>query len=136
AEREAAAQRLARPVVREIVQALLAHVPVPRAATSDLGRRLAGARFASLDDALDAFRTMGLGELRLVAQSGARFEFAGRDLIESRAVQAQPTCHLSLSFLEGALSSLHGRAALGSEMRCQSMRHGECRFIVMLKDGK
>lgn len=133
AEEALDAQRLARPLVRRIIQTLLQHVSVPRQATADLGRRLASAEFRDVNEALRAYRAMGLGSLRLERSDDRRYEFTGDDLIERANGSSQPTCHLSLSYLEGAVSATHQQPTLGTELLCQSQGHPQCRFVVAVK---
>lgn len=133
AEAEAQAQLVARPLVREMITTLLRHVAVPQEATRDVGRRLAAAGFSSTEDAMRAFRAMGLGSVALVKSGETLVEFEGHDLIEHRAGSSQPTCYLSLAFLEGALASVLKKPVRGTETRCQSLGHGSCRFVLKPK---
>lgn len=133
AEAELRLQTLARPLVRDIMLTLLRHVPVPQEAAADVGRRLSVTRFETVGAAVAAFRTMGLGDLRLVRQDAGRIEFEGHDLLEHRSGVTQPTCYLSLGFLEGALTGVMGAQVRGMETRCCSLGHETCRFVLMLR---
>lgn len=96
----------------------------------DIGRNLAArAGLVSLDEHLDAFASMGLGELRLASVEKERYTFVGRDLLEVAPRATKATCLLPLGFLEGTVAAMHG-AALGTETRCRSMGHPECVFVV------
>jgi PAS domain S-box-containing protein len=133
AEEEARSQLVSRTLVRLLLRDVAeASTNVTR--TRELGKRLVtraneeGPR--ELGAYLDAFRTLGGGDVRLVEQAGARYTFTGADLLEVVAESAQPTCHLALGYLEGVVGAATGRPALGAEVACRSQGHAACRFVV------
>lgn len=97
----------------------------------EIGRSMAGeAEHAELEAHLQDFSAMGLGELMLVKQDGARYEFHGFGLLEMTPGSASPTCHIPLGYLERALQQVTRRPTLGSEIACQSRGDAQCRFVV------
>lgn len=134
AEEALRAQSVTRPLVRRIILNLVGNFNASRQAITQMGRSLAReVEGGSPDDFTAAFRTMGLGNLRFDKRESAGFRFEGDDLLERRSASGQPTCHLALGFLEGAVGKLHAGDALGSEVRCQSQGHERCVFVVMPK---
>ncbi|HEX2021443.1 MAG TPA: V4R domain-containing protein, partial [Candidatus Thermoplasmatota archaeon] len=131
AEEAMRAQSLARPLVRRIVEGLTGRSHVMRTEIVETGRAMA-AEIPRTDAAgyAQAFRTMGLGSLHVERIDGKAYTFAGDDLLERREKSTQPTCALTLGFLEGAVARLHESAALGTELRCQSQGHPRCVFVV------
>lgn len=130
------AQTLTRPLVRRIVQNLVKPGNLSNVHTTEAGRSLA--REVQAHDAegyAQAFRTMGLGDLRFGGEDRQTFTFQGDDLLERRKGATQPTCQLALGFAEGAVASLHG-GALGAEVRCQSQGHDACVFVVKARPPK
>lgn len=124
-------QTMTRPFVRRLVLNLVGGLNIPRETIASVGRSLA--RELALGDMQEyaaAFRATGLGDLHFERQEGERFFFVADDLLEKRVGASQPTCHLALGFLEGAVGSAHEGAALGTELRCQSKGHAQCVFVV------
>jgi hypothetical protein len=99
----------------------------------ELGRGLAGEHEIESDPQrhVEAFCSMGFGNLRLTTAGATRFEFVATDLLDHHASAVIPTCHLTLGYLEGVVARATNRNALGTEMRCQSLGHDECKFVVM-----
>lgn len=128
-------------VTRSLVRAMLQDIGraghLPAQLMRDLGRRLAnGVKGARMEDWLAAFASMGLGRLEIVAEDGARFTLRGLDLLEYAPGAREPSCHLPLGFLEGAYFALTGKEGLGAELKCQSLGHAECLFIVAARPGR
>jgi predicted hydrocarbon binding protein len=99
-----------------------------------IGRELASeSAGATIEESLDAFRGMGVGEVRLTHSEGNAYTFAGSELLEMQPGRGQSTCYLTLSFLEGAVSKHHKSSALGTEIRCQSRGQDECVFVVVAR---
>lgn len=125
-------QTLTRPIVRRIVLDLVGRVGATPRAIAEVGRSLAqevqGA--STPEEFAQAFRTMGLGDLKFEKHEGGTYTFHADDLLERRKRSAQPTCHLALGFVEGVVGALHARSALGSEIRCQSQGHPRCVFVA------
>jgi PAS domain S-box-containing protein len=122
-------QTVARPMVRAMLANLVSEGDGPR--LRDMGRGFA--RRANCPDLavfLRTFRDLGLGELRVVREEPSAWRFEGVDLLEARPGSRQPTCQLPLGYLEGAISALAGAEALGAEVRCQSLGHARCEFVV------
>gem|GEM_PF-3356322 len=131
AEKAMRAQTLARPLVVRIMGALLERVATPGPVVAQIGRDLAREiRLTTPEEYAEAFTSLGLGRLALESISGSTYSFTGDDLLGRVARSSQPTCHLALGFLEGAVAIMHGRPALGAEVRCQSQGHEHCRFVV------
>jgi PAS domain S-box-containing protein len=132
-ERALRTQTVTRALARRLLHDLLGRARVPDGVVRDFGRSLALEVDAAKTPGAfaETYEDMGFGLLRLHSHEGVRFEFRGADPLERQAEAIAPTCHLTLGFLEGAVAAMTGRRALGSEMRCQSMGHGECHFIVM-----
>lgn len=126
------AHALSRPIVMGIVRELLGQGYVPARGLTLLGRHLAGELpRRTIEEYAEALGTVGLGSLALRRVEGANYVFEGSDLIERAPSRAsQPTCHLTLGFLEGAVEAIEAAPALGTEMRCQSLGHDACVFIV------
>jgi hypothetical protein len=96
----------------------------------ELGRTIGSqARPDELADYLDAFSHLGIGTLRFHALESDRYAFSGDSLRGSERANAA-SCALALGFLEGAVSSVSGHAALGAEMRCRSRGDACCEFTV------
>ena len=131
----AAASEKADAVTKDAVRALLRSLrgPGPENASRmrETGRAMARrANCPGTTVYLELFAKMGLGDLKLDDETPARLVFSGRDLLERVAQSRHPTCDLPLGFLEGAVAALTGRAALGAEVRCQSMGAPRCVFVV------
>ena len=128
-------QMMTRALARRLLTEVIRRAHVPDAIVRQLGRGLASERVGerSATAFVEAFQAMGFGTLRADPVQGARYEFAAADLIERRGEATLPTCHLTLGYLEGVVTALTGRPALGNEMRCQSMGHEECRFTVRVQ---
>lgn len=133
AERALRSSSVTKSLARRMLHDLIGRARIPTGTVRDFGRSLSeGSADGKGPEALiEAFQEMGFGSLRLVSHAGARFEFAGMDLLERRAGSNLPTCVLTLGYLEGAVAAITGKRALGNEMSCQSMGHDECRFILM-----
>lgn len=124
-------QTLTRPFVRRLVLSLVGGLNIPRETVASVGRSLA--RELALGDMQEfaaAFRATGLGNLTFDRAEGNKYFFTADDLLEKRVGASQPTCHLALGFLEGAVGAIHEGAALGTELRCQSKGHAQCVFVV------
>lgn len=128
-------QTLTRALVRKMLRDLSHQARLDDSVMRSLGRHLAqGVRGTTLAEYTQAFATMGLGSLSFLARENGRFVFEGDDLLERGHLTAQPTCHLALGFLEGAVGAIAGAPALGAELRCQSQGHKTCQLVV--KDPK
>ncbi|HEX2021421.1 MAG TPA: V4R domain-containing protein [Candidatus Thermoplasmatota archaeon] len=131
AEEAARRQTLTRPFVRRIVLEIVGSAGATRHSIAEVGRRLsAEVRGRDVAEYAAAFREMGLGDLRIQKVEGDSYTFTADDLLERRAKSSQPTCHLALGYMEGAVASLHARGSLGTEVRCQSQGHERCTFVV------
>lgn len=131
-ESEAAlrSQTLTRPFVRRLVLSIASRMNAPRTVIAEVGRGLAAElQLKEPEEFMAAFRSLGLGTLRLEQREGESYVFSADDLLERQPRASQPTCHLALGFLEGAVAAMHG-GSLGSEVRCQSQGHASCRFVV------
>lgn len=127
------AQTLTRSLARRLLGDLMRRANVPPTVVREVGRSLVedgSGRMTNLTACVEAFADMGLGELRFDRAEGGRYTFSGNDLLERRADQTQPTCFATLGYLEGVVAAITGKRALGNEMRCQSMGHKECVFVV------
>lgn len=134
AESALRSQVLTRSLARRLVVGLTSRGQVSDRAVRELGRLLADenpAQPSTVENYVRAFVDMGLGGLRLEQRDDKRFTFGGSDLLELRKGSTLPTCALTLGYLEGAVANATGRAARGNEMRCQSMGHDACSFVVM-----
>lgn len=138
AEREAAQRRAVeadQAVTRELVRRLL-HASGGRPWTREVGREMAGeVPHTTLQGYLHALETMGAGRFEVAQSERGRHVVLGRDMLERRPRAAQPTCALPLGYLEGAITRLDGRAALGTETHCQSLGHERCVFVVHAREG-
>ena len=131
AQEEARRHAVTRGLVRRMLRDLARQTPIPRASMRKLGRSLAsGVEGRDLAEYVAAFAAMGLGELALESDGQRRAVVQGKDLIELAPHSAQPTCHLALGFVEGALAAVSEGEALGTELRCESMGHERCVFVV------
>lgn len=131
AERAMRAESLSRPLVTRIVNALVQQLEVPAVTVSEIGRAIArDVPQATARAYAETYSAMGLGTLRLDRSDGSTYWFEGNDLLERRPTSSQPTCHLALGFLEGAVGQLHGMRGLGTELKCQSLGHDKCVFVV------
>ena len=82
---------------------------------------------------LDAYNSLGLGELRLeeTSSDARRWIFSGDDLVESSVRSNQPTGSYTRGFLCGVVSAAIGSPKVaGVETACQSMGDELCRFVV------
>lgn len=132
ADRAVRAQSLTRGLARRIVLDLMQRAHVTERATRELGRALSNEPIGDgrLEAAVENFVEMGLGNLAVKSAEASRFSFVGNDLLERRSGSTMPTCNMTLGYLEGAVSRATGQVAKGNEMRCQSMGHEECVFLV------
>ena len=124
---------LARDLARRLLQGVARKGGVRPDALRSLGRELSAgmAGAASIEEYVEAFALMGMGALRLEEGAPGRYVVRGSDLLEQERGALQPTCFLTLGFLEGAVASLHaGASGLGSEVACESQGHAACRFVV------
>lgn len=127
-------QSLARPFVRRLVLDLVGSVGANSQATAAVGRRLGQeVRGRTPEECAEAFRAMGLGDLRYVARADDTYTFEGDDLLTRRARSRLPTCHMALGYIEGAIAALGPGDALGTEVRCQSQGHASCVFVVQAR---
>ena len=125
-------QAITRTLVRSMLQDIGRAGPIPPHVMRDMGRGLAAqVQGKAMSDYLSAFAAMGLGELRVHAHHQGRFTLHGKDLLELAPGATQPSCKLPLGFAEGAYKALTGEDALGTELRCQSLGHEACVFVVM-----
>lgn len=137
AQEAARRQAIARSLVRTMLQDIARAGPLPPTVMRDMGRRLAGStQAASMDEFLGSFSTMGLGTLRVASAEGGRYTLHGHDLLELAPGATQPSCRLPLGFAEGAFASLTGQDGLGTELRCQSLGHEACVFVVMARPAR
>lgn len=132
AESAMRAQMLTRGLARRLLHDLIRRANVSEQVVRDLGRGLAKEPVAggTPEAYALAFADMGFGALRFEGAQNGRYVFTARDLLERTTTSTLPTCFMALGYLEGVVSGITGRAALGTEMRCQSMGHDECRFVV------
>lgn len=131
AEAALRAQSVSRPLVMRIVRALSRQLDVPLVAIAEIGRHLArDLHERDIEGAVEAFCSMGLGRLQIAKHGDGVYTFVGEDLLERREGSSQPTCHLALGFLEGAVGAVHGARGLGTELHCQSLGHPQCVFVV------
>lgn len=133
AEEALRSQTLTRPFVRRLVLSMVSAMNAPRSAIAEVGRKLAAeVESTDVDEFTASFRSMGLGNLRFERREGESYVFSADDLLERQNRSTQPTCHLALGFVEGAVARVHG-ASLGSELRCQSQGHARCEFVVQAR---
>lgn len=132
ADRAVRAQTLTRGLARRIVLELMQRSHVSPGAVRELGKALSNEPTgdSSLESAVANFVAMGLGQIKIKSVEGQRFAFAASDLLERRASATMPTCDMTLGYLEGAVSRATGATGKGNEMRCQSMGHEECVFVI------
>lgn len=104
-------------------------VQARRAVGRDLGREVAP---QTTLDIVEAFQSLGLGEIRLVSEDAGRATFEGGDLIEATPGSTSMTCSIALGVLEGAMAA-SGRTVLGTETTCRSMGHEHCTFVLRLR---
>lgn len=124
---------MSRDVSRRLLVDTIRHGRVPETARREVGRAFANdISAASLDEAVAAFRGLGLGDLRFVGMKHDRFVVQGHDLIE-RSSTKMPSCILTLSFLEASVSRTSGERALGAETECESTGAPACRFEIALR---
>ncbi|GEM_PF-5376143 len=129
------AQGVTRPIVRRMLLNVVGDASATRFSIAEMGRSLAAEIDAKEPEAfLAAFATMGLGAIALERSDEAGYRFSADDLLERRPSSLQPTCHLAVGFLEGAVGKLTGGKALGSEVRCQSQGYDRCVFVVKPKE--
>lgn len=133
--RDAAGGGIDRAVARRIFQDLLAEGPAAHQSLTAAGRSLARDTEATdIDGYAAAFEAMGLGRVRIDRVEGARYAFAGDDLIEHKSGSRTATCSFTLGYLSEGVSRVHGNdPTLGTEIECQSRGASECRFIVHVK---
>lgn len=127
-------QHLTRGLVRRMLQDISRAGRLPPGVMREMGRSLAaGIQGSHPEDYVRAFGSMGLGILQIERSEGRRHVFVGSDMLELDPTSAQPTCHLALGFVEAAIGNLSGGVGLGTELRCQSLGHERCRFIVQAR---
>lgn len=127
-------QHLTRGLVRRMLHDISRAGRLPPGVMREMGRSLAaGVEGSQPEDYVRAFGSMGLGILQVESSEGRRHVFVGSDMLELDPTSTQPTCHLALGFVEAAIGSLSGGAGLGTELRCQSLGHERCRFIVQAR---
>lgn len=137
AEQAVRAQMMSRPLVLRIVRELARELDVPAMVIGDIGRNLArDVPQPTAEAYARAYSAMGLGHVSLEKRESDTYTFVGDDLLERRKGAAQPTCRLALGFLEGAVGTLHKARGLGAEVRCQSLGHERCVFVVKPRDAK
>ena len=132
-ERTLQQQAVTRKVVRKLLREL---TPEPETALRrrQIGRSMASeAQHETLEEQLQDFSAMGLGELALEKQEGSRHVFHGQGLLEMTPGCSSPTCHIALGYLERALEQVTSRSTLGSEIACQSRGDPVCRFVVQVR---
>ncbi|MEA3201703.1 MAG: hypothetical protein QOE90_3131 [Thermoplasmata archaeon] len=127
--------RVARPLVRRIVRALMDETHADASALLRLGESLARtAEAQDLDAFSRAYAEMGLGRIETTSADAGRYEFTGSDLFEKSPGSRATTCYLALGYATGAASRLHGDApARGAEVSCESRGDAKCRFVVHVK---
>jgi len=93
------------------------------------------AKAQGIDDIAATYRRMGLGSISVQAMPVAGgWEATGRDLLERRQDARQPTCDLTVGYLEAALALEGGHErVLGSEIACQSMGAPTCAFRLSVR---
>lgn len=125
-------QTLTRALARRLIVDLIGRGDVPQNVIRQVGRGLVSEHETNrpVQEYVESFVDMGLGNLRVEKTEGTRYTFAASDLIERRNESALPTCFATLGYIEGVVSAITGKRALGNEMRCQSMGHKECTFVV------
>ena len=127
-------QTLTRALARRLITDIMKRGHVAETVVRQVGRSLVyehedGPR--PIAEYTEAFVDMGLGNMRLEKVDGNRHTFLASDLLERRPESPLPTCFATLGYLEGVVSAVTGKRSLGNEMRCQSMGHKECVFVVM-----
>lgn len=134
ADQAVRAQTLTRGLARRLLLELVQRGQVRQQVVREVGRSLVEEQRSLAPDPAayaEAFRGMGLGNLRFEKAEGNRFLFSATDLLERRATATLPTCFATLGYLEGIVSELRKGRALGTELRCQSTGHHECQFVIM-----
>lgn len=128
---------VARAVVREITEALAKHGDIGVGALRKVGRSIAEALApGTVDEHFSSFQAMGLGRLQVATATGDRLVVIGEDLLEQRLSSRLPTCHLTLGFLEGAVSRASGTETLGTEIQCRSQGAARCKFVVQTRHAR
>lgn len=130
AEDEARRSLVTRKLVRRVLHDL-AQAGASQRDRRELGRGLASETSTMrIEDGLEAFASMGIGELAVRAAKDGRYVFEGADLIERTDGVQHPTCYVALGYLEETVARVTGSSALGAETSCQSQGHARCTFIV------
>ena len=130
-EDELMATRVARPLVRDILQELLRRGGLTPSDLIETGRHLAvQAQPREVDRLVDAFLRLGLAKTLRWEASGGRHVFTATGLLEAQEGARSTTCYLTLGFLMGAVSKAHGAHAPGTETTCQSRGDEACVFVV------
>lgn len=125
---------LARGLVREMLDRITRRANLRPEILRGLGRDLGGTlRAESLQSHVVAFASMGLGELRIASETPDRVVVHGHDLLERGPRSREPTCFVTLGYLEGAFSGVRGREVLGVEIACESQGRHECVFVLALR---
>jgi PAS domain S-box-containing protein len=135
AEESQQGERIARPLVRQVVQDLVEAGSVAHQALQAVGRKLAlDHPQKDLDAYARAYHEMGLGELKIEKNEEGRVSFSGTDLLEKRPGSRVATCFFTLGYVSEAVSRVsNGEPTLGTEIECQSRGSHECRFIVQVR---
>lgn len=134
AEEKARSETITRRLVRQMMRHVAERMGRERNAAfmRDVGRRVAlDVEAATLPDHVAAFNRTGLGRLTIMRDESGRAHVLGDDLLQRSPNATQPTCGLVVGYLEAAVGTITGREALGSEIRCQSMGHDSCEFVVL-----
>jgi CheY-like chemotaxis protein len=135
-EDELVAARVARPLVRDILQELLSQGGLTPPDLMETGRRLAAkVDLRDVRAVVDAFQRLGLATSLRWDSEGGRHIFTATGLLERKESARSTTCHLTLGFLTGAVSRAHGlpTPAAGTETHCQSRGDEACVFVVRVK---
>lgn len=138
-EEELVAARVARPLVRDILQALLSRGGLTPPDLMETGRRLAAkVDLRDLDALVDSFPRLGLAASFRWEPEAGRHVFTATGLLERKESARATTCHLTLGFLTGAVAKVHGLpvAAAGTETHCQSRGDHACVFVVKAAAGR
>lgn len=124
---------IARSFVQRLVRNIILTGEVPERAVREVGRKL-GAEMdgGGIDSAIREFRTLGLGHLWVGSSNGNVVTFDGDDLVERVPNSKQPTCFMTLSFLESVVARAERARALGTETSCQSRGHPRCHFVIRI----
>lgn len=124
-------------VTKKLVRRMLREAAASGASSTarrQLGRDMAKEGTGdSLAESLNAFTVMGLGELAVETRTDDKLSIRGAHLLEVTLGHGSITCYLALGFIEGVVSQLSGREALGTETACQSKGDQDCRFVIVAR---